>query len=110
MRLLIIPLVTIFLLACQPKESNINPEWDRQGQEIVTVSKFYDNKHQLHSALEKRLGRDIDPGLVGLAIMSPNDNFCEIFSLKPNRIDDDATLTYGHEALHCVYGRYHPEK
>ena len=34
---------------------------------------------------------------------------CLVYQLKPSRVDDDATLTLGHEILHCVYGKYHGE-
>jgi len=34
---------------------------------------------------------------------------CEIHSVKPRKVDDTATLTLGHELLHCLYGSYHRE-
>jgi len=33
---------------------------------------------------------------------------CEIHTLRPNKIDDNATMTLGHEMLHCIFGTYHP--
>ena len=35
---------------------------------------------------------------------------CEIYlpnDLRPREVDDDGTLTLGHELLHCMYGDYH---
>ena len=35
---------------------------------------------------------------------------CEIYlpnERRPDKVDDDATLTLGHELLHCMLGNYH---
>ena len=35
---------------------------------------------------------------------------CEIYlpsDLRPRRVDDEGTLTLGHEVLHCMLGDYH---
>lgn len=34
-------------------------------------------------------------------------NECQLHLVKPQYIDDEITLTWGHELLHCVYGLYH---
>ena len=36
---------------------------------------------------------------------------CEIYlpsDQRPRTVDDEATLTLGHEFLHCLFGEYHP--
>jgi len=36
---------------------------------------------------------------------------CEIYlpnEMRPKKIDDEATLSLGHELLHCMLGDYHP--
>lgn len=35
---------------------------------------------------------------------------CDIHIAKPGRVDDNHTLTLGHEMLHCIYGSYHKKK
>lgn len=99
----------VLLVGCEPRKSNIEPEWNRENVEIQTTPFVFDNKRDMHKALSVRLDRDIDPNLEGMAIMSPDDTFCELFIVRPNRIDDQHTLTLGHEFLHCIYGRYHKE-
>lgn len=40
----------------------------------------------------------------------PEKNICvlDLYAVRPQEVDDDATLTIGHEVLHCVYGtKYH---
>ena len=35
---------------------------------------------------------------------------CEIYlpnERRPGKVDDDGTLTLGHELLHCMLGNYH---
>lgn len=103
-------LTALALSSCdQTGKSNINPEWDRNNQELSITIKLYDTQKEMNTALSERLGTPIDPNTLGKAIMSPNDNVCEVFSVRPKRIDDQKTMTLGHEVLHCVYGRYHPE-
>ena len=50
----------------------------------------------------------------GFAILKTNretgDRTCEIYlpdERRPRRIDDQGTLTLGHELLHCMLGDYH---
>jgi hypothetical protein len=35
------------------------------------------------------------------------DGRCVIFITPVKKVDDDATLTLGHELLHCMWGNYH---
>ncbi len=40
----------------------------------------------------------------------PDKNFChvDIYAVRPQEVDDDYTMSVGHEVLHCVYGAdYH---
>ena len=85
------------------------PEWDRNHQELNITVNMYDSRTKMQAAIEERLKTKIDSNTLGKAVMSPNDNICEVFIIKPTRIDDIHTLTLGHEVLHCVYGRYHKE-
>lgn len=40
----------------------------------------------------------------------PDKNIChlDLYTVRPKEVDDNVTLTIGHEVLHCVHGpRYH---
>jgi hypothetical protein len=100
------------LSGCEPKREPIVKEFDRTGQEVCIVVNSYETEKDLHLALKNRIpGYNLDQlqntRLYGQAIWSPSDNKCEIFSLLPKSIDDEHTLTIGHELLHCIYGSYH---
>jgi len=45
--------------------------------------------------------RNLKTGAFSCEIYLPND-------IRPRMVDDDATLTLGHEFLHCLLGEYHP--
>ena len=59
--------------------------------------------------------RDVRQGYRhGLSILKTNretgGRTCEIFlpnQFRPGKVDDDGTLTLGHELLHCMLGNYH---
>lgn len=107
--LLITTLTAISLFSCKPAPTNFKPEWDSNFVELQITPKFFDSEKEMRDALRQRLQREINPDLVGMAIMSPDDTICEVYAVKPKRIDDSRTMTIGHEFLHCVYGRYHKE-
>ena len=48
-----------------------------------------------------------EKGIQGQALYSLDDNKCEIIIYEPRKVDDEATLTLGHELMHCLYGDYH---
>jgi hypothetical protein len=102
-------LTVILLLSCQPPQSDFQPEWDRNHSTLIITINLYQTEDEMIKALEARLQRSVSPNQLGMAIMSPDDNVCEIYSTKPRRVDDKRTMTLGHEFLHCVYGRYHKE-
>lgn len=81
--------------------------FDRTGEEIILTVQMYNNQFELVNAINTRLGYEVDPDHLGLAIYSPDDNICEIFTLVPTRVDGERTKTIGHEVLHCLYGELH---
>lgn len=48
-------------------------------------------------------------GLKGEVLYFRGNNRCDILIKKTRllRVDDEATLTLGHELMHCLYGDYH---
>lgn len=101
----------LFVVSCDQKDDPtiIKPEWDRNHKELTITIHMFDTRSDMRSALEGRIDEPIDPATYGKAIMSPDDTVCEVYVTKPVKIDDDHTLTLGHEVLHCVLGRYHDE-
>lgn len=53
----------------------------------------------------------IDPLMRGFSADEPyvKQNMChlDLYAVRPTEVDDDMTLTIGHEVLHCVHGQYH---
>lgn len=105
---LIFVMAAFLLMSCSRKDEAIVPEWDYTGQQIQLTVHVFATIREKHRAIEAR-GYAVDPSLAGFAIMSPSDTVCEIFIVRPKNIDDENTLTLGHEVLHCLYGRYHKE-
>lgn len=104
----------------------LNGSIDRTGKQIITTIYFYDTLQEVHDKYREihNLPKDAKlQGLQGFArwpefrdeegkpIERDNQSLtCVIHTLKPTKIDDDATLTLGHEMLHCIIGTYHPEQ
>ena len=46
----------------------------------------------------------------GFSILRRRDDgyTCELYVVRPERVNDPATATLGHELLHCLLGSYHP--
>jgi hypothetical protein len=104
----ILLLSAILFLGCDQRKP-IQPEWDRTGKELRITINTYQSLSAMQQVVGDRVGSEQPQGLQGFAIMSPDDNVCEVFIVQPDRIDDKHTLTLGHEVLHCLYGRYHRE-
>lgn len=47
--------------------------------------------------------------LHGFSVLGKRDgrDACIIYVFRPRIVDDDRTLTLGHEMLHCLVGNYH---
>ena len=94
--------IVILLVGCNDSSNSIARTFNRDGQEIrltvTTVKTNYDMKSKVWKFKE---------GMQGQALYSPSDNKCEIVIYEPKGIDDEATLTLGHELMHCLYGDYH---
>jgi len=71
---------------------------------VLITMHLYDTKAELQSDLE------VD-GVKGYSECEINEEeniaYCDIYSVRPTHIDDDATTTVGHEVLHGVFGLYH---
>jgi hypothetical protein len=47
--------------------------------------------------------------LLAFSVLGKRDreHVCLVFAFRPNRVDDDATTSIGHEIAHCFLGAYH---
>ena len=94
----------------------IKPTVDVQDMRLMVT---YVSPGQL-AQLHKRYGAIVDRKDLrqdhrrGFSILKTNRETgartCEIYlpdERRPNNVDDDGTLTLGHELLHCMLGDYH---
>lgn len=113
-------IATLVLGSCSP-ESNIKPTIDRTEKPIVVTVTFYDDRNEINRIYREILGLPDSAQtphqwgfavwkerLDGLELLGPLT--CNIHSTRPKMIDDEAIKTLGHELLHCLYGKYHPEE
>lgn len=101
-KIALIVLLLTFNSGCEKKKDLIkdSPTKDTQHLELTVTT--------VKSMTEMRMKAwKYEKGIQGQALYSPNDNKCEIIIYKPKRVDDEATLTLGHELMHCLYGDYH---
>lgn len=81
----------------------LNPEFDRSGTPMKITVYTYKNKYALN-----KLHPDGELPREGWSLWYQNDSSeCEIHVLEGKSIDDDTTMTWGHELQHCIYGRFH---
>lgn len=116
----------LFLLtSCdRNSESKIDKKINRENLPIKTTVHFYNNLEELRKKYKEinKLDQKTEVYIEGFAIwpewkdqsgnsVTPDGKElkCEIHTIRPSTVDDDAVLTLGHELLHCVYGTYHTE-
>lgn len=102
----------------------IKPTIDRTGLPIVTTTYYYDSVEEVmaayrefydipkHKQIPRLFGFAVWPEWVdadGNSVELVDELWCEIHSVRPVKIDDQGTLTHGHEGVHCVLGDYHPD-
>ncbi len=105
MRAIFLLFLAMILSSCSEK-AGFEKDFDRTNQVMQIRVIFHDSPITLQKAKESVDGA-IEPNLRGFAGWNRENNYCEIHSLRPKTIDDDKTLTLGHELLHCIHGSYH---
>lgn len=115
--------VLLSVVSCEPNQGEpVVPVFDRTEVPMVVTVHLYDSVAAVTRAYRQHHGipaRTAIPSIQGFAVwpqwrlpdgtwVQHNDQLeCEIHSVRPTRVDDNATVTLGHELLHCVYGNYH---
>lgn len=114
--------IMYFTISCQPSGERVEKSFDRTQVPVKVTVFFYPNNRAVTT--EYRIRHDIPstspfPGVEGFAVWpewrdedgnpveKPDELECEIHSVMPRSVDDNATMTLGHELLHCLYGSYH---
>lgn len=112
----------IFMAACEPRKTPIEKSIDRTGAPIEVTVFVYETQQELDEAYRKlhniRRGDDKESryGFArwpewfdkdGNRVPDGGPWTCEIHMMDPAHIDDERTLTLGHEMVHCLYGSYH---
>lgn len=117
-------LVILLLFGCDPVEhrESVKKTIDRTELPIEVRVYFYESVEEVTEAYRNIHGIDSNiavPMLYGFASwpqwydadsnpVELKDQFwCEIHSIQPINVNDQGTLTLGHEMLHCLYGTYH---
>lgn len=106
-------LVVIAVMAsCQPNTGIAPPEEDgRISVEFVWHDSETDVRNAFVAAVKlSGAPADLDHNIgamKGFAVKKLG--VCYIHAVRPEKVDDDGTTTVGHEVLHCLWGRYHPE-
>lgn len=119
---LVIGAIVFTISKIGPQGERVDQTHDRSETPIKITVYFYPNNSAVTT--EYRIRHNIPrtnpfPGVEGFAIwpewigedgnrIEKTDELeCEIHSVRPKTVDDNATLTLGHELLHCLYGSYH---
>jgi hypothetical protein len=107
-------LACILIVSCDGKKQGepMKKEYNRSGQliEVVVIEHAsYEELQQAFVERNARYGVDIPPfGQVGWSAWSTDPPYqCEVHVVAPKYIDDEETLTLGHEMAHCLYGSFH---
>lgn len=111
------------LLSCsKPQDESLKGSIDRSGKIISTTVYFYDSVEEVRTKFREvhNLSKDHPIQIEGFAQWVElrdaqgntlpdrnNASTCQIYIVRPKSVDDEYTLTLGHEMLHCVLGEYH---
>ena len=102
MKTLIILMITLMIISCSDSSKNISKEFNKEKKPLSITVITMKSTNEMRRKVWK-----YKEGIQGQALYSPNDNRCEIIIYEPKKVDDEATLTLGHELMHCLYGDYH---
>ena len=111
----VITMIGLVILLASCEQRNYTPmdkEHNRTGKPITITVYEYGSYRDVSLALEKFQRKTKQPVTqhtsLGWAAWDLEEPYqCEIHIKPPDKIDDDDTLTLGHEMAHCLYGSYH---
>lgn len=103
----------VFLLTACSSTQILDKDFDQSNQPITVIVITYPGEKELAESYWKFLGKELkdDKVIKGYSIWSRQGDTnltCEIHVINPSNADDDDRMeTWGHELVHCVYGRFH---
>lgn len=98
MRGVVLLIVGLIFAGCDGGEK-VQPERDLSGEKVEVTVVTYDGPT---GELEGR-----PKGEQGFFRADLDGDWCEVHVRRIDGVDDDVTMTWGHELMHCIYGRYH---
>jgi hypothetical protein len=111
----IVVLTILSISSCEKQLTAPVPTMDRSGIPVLITIHYVPTKIALDRAFEDQGGEA--GGLGNLrafsqynAIPRPPDaayNWCDVWVIRPQGIDDDNVMALGHEVQHCTDGEYH---
>lgn len=79
------------------------PAFEWRVRDRLTLEQQWDAS----SGLKRRFDTD---RVEGFAAVDPATGRLLVYTLPPQRVDDEVTLTLGHEVMHLALGDYHSQK
>jgi len=111
----ILILVVFFLIGCSDGYVSAEPVDKSKGEisNVLVTIYWFDTTSEMSAHVEEHFGQDPER-LQGFSMIERygDRDLChmDMFVVRPNEVDDEHTLTIGHEILHCIYGKdYHDE-
>ena len=98
------------VVSCDTQKKEISGDFDRTGIPMEVTVVVYETKQDMIDAYESHAKVKLKQGglLEGWSVWPKDEPAdCTIHVVKPKRVDDDITMTWGHELVHCSYGNYH---
>lgn len=127
-------LLLLVLTSCEKKEEEIVtekivPQFSREDKPVEITVKFFKSEKIMRRHWKAEFGEDISPlktdrvygkSKTWIKRQKMNNSAiryidtqavpkCTVYVMRPESVDDERTLTLGHEVLHCFYGNYHEE-
>jgi len=103
----------LFIVSCEPSpEKKISGTQDYSNVKFPITVYTYETSNELNKAVKNKSGHGQPVEGLSLWFLTKKTNQmsrCEIHVVVPNGVDDNHTMTWGHELMHCVYGTYHKE-
>ena len=122
-KLFVIALLSLIAFyACDNNTSRkIDEKFDRSGQLIKIKVHYFSNETDLKKEYQRlnQVPLSRVPDQYGFAqwpewkdeegnkVEKPELFRCDIYIMRPERIDDNNVLTLGHEMVDCLHGSYH---
>jgi len=116
-KITILSIAFLFLWACDD-QSNLTKDFDRANKPIVLRVFVHKNEKEVTEAYKKHLGPELKNDKYanalreGWATWSPasvqENPICDVHVVEPRSVKDKRVIeTWGHELVHCIYGKYH---